>query len=313
MSKKETDEGRRLKLFSNKKGQLADILGGFQRVISWFIDVVPKPIKVLIFLLFILLLGSLFGFFLNSTGNWCDTAGNEYSTGVFSLFTNVDLLVNQPSNDELNTEEIDPNDENFFDSTIVKCSRYFDTFDDYYLRYENGTKVLLQDDQYFFHDTGRCTSCSEKVKIWADGNSLLSEDYCLDDIIYPKSYDELSWLGKVTCGKFLGSCDIPEGYYYDRNLNLFICDDPLCQSENGSVSTIGERWNLLLREKGAKLKAPSVYGDKDYRNALSIECDAGDVSPKFRLFGIEVFSYKIWVFLFVLGALLWALFKIKGR
>lgn len=295
----------------NKKGQVADILGGFQRVISWFIDVVPRPVKMLIFLLFILALGAVFSFFLNATGNWCDTAGNEYTTGFVSIFTNIDLLTNMPSNDDLDTDELNPNDKPFFDRSVLKCSFYADTFENYIIKYENGTQKYLNESQYFFHDTGRCTYCEESVTLWVEGQGLFKEDYCIDDILYPKPYDERSWSGKTFCGSFLGSCEVPEGYYYDRTRDLFICDDDLCKTINGTVSTIGEKWNLMLRNKGAKLKAPSPYGDKDYRNAISVECDAGDVNPKWRLFGIEILSYKLWVFLFVLSALVWALFKLK--
>lgn len=292
------------KIFIGKKGQVTDFLGGLQRGISQFLQTAPKPILYLLFLAILLLIGSLMGFVLNLTGQYCDTAGNEYSVPFLQVSDNFRLLINMPSNDELDTTTIDPNDAGFNYETVVDCSYYVL---DGVIRYSNGTLVNISD-QYLFHDTGRCTNCDEEVVLIT--NTLQNERYCFSDILYPKPYENRSLAGKLFCGNFLGSCTIPEGYYYDRSQNLFICDDPLCLV-NGSESSVGQRWNLLLRDVGANLREPSVYGDRDYRNAVSVECDAGDVKPHLRFFGIEIFDYKLWIFLFILGVLIWTVINFK--
>ena len=293
-----------------KKGQLVDVFAGIQRSINWLLTTAPKPLLLILFLLFIVAFGSVFGFLLNTTGNFCDTAGNEYRTGTFSLLTNFQLMGNMPHSDELDSETLDADD--YTSSTITECSFLYSSTEWKYTElgskdYENLTS------RYYFQDDG-CITCEHQV--WAIPQGFLGgyksrEKICLDETVYPNEREERTFFAKQQCGKTLGRCAIPEGYYYESSTDTFVCDDELCRNSNGSTNTIGQLWNLKLKESGAKIVPPSEHGDRDYRNAIRIECDNGDIKPALRVFGIEIFDYKLWVMLIILSALVWVMFKIK--
>lgn len=294
----------------NKKGQVVDFFAGIQRGISWFLQSAPKPLLLLLFLLFLVGFSALFTVFLNSTGNFCDTAGNEYKTGTFEVVNNFQLISTMPKEEDLNSEQLDADE--YTKGTIQECSFLYEQEE--WLYTEKGEKVYKNlTTSYYFQDDG-CIECTHSV--WAIPQGFLGgyksrTGICLDQVVYPNDYEQRSFWEKRSCGETLGRCAIPEGYYYDATTDTFICDDELCKNEEGSTNTVGELWNLKLKEKGAKLRPESPYGEKDYRNALAIECDAGDLNPKFRFFGIEIFNYKIWLLLILLSAIVWTAFKIK--
>lgn len=297
-------------LLRNKKGTvIGDFFSGISSSINHFLTSAPKPILIIIFLVFLLFFASIFSFFLNITGHFCDTAGNEYKTGTFNFITNIGLLASMPSPEELDSTTIGAEEE-LFKSTILECGNYYYNWE--YIDADGTRKNLTE--RYYFATSGRCVDCNQIVKAIPQEGRAFGVDICLDRRAYPKSYDELSWWGRRTCGKFLGACDIPEGYYYDGENNRFVCYEELClNNETGNPSTQGQLWNLKLKERGATITPPSVHGDRDYRNALRIECDAGDLDPKLRIFGINPFDYRLWVFIIILSALVWLLFKIKRR
>jgi len=297
------------RLLKSKKGTvIGDLFTGISSSISHFLTTAPKPLLIIIFLVFLLFFASIFSFLLNTTGRFCDTAGNEYKTGTFNLITNIGLLSSMPSQEELDSGTL-PASEGLFDSTILECGNYY-----YNWEYIDAAGVRQNlTERYYFATPERCTTCNQIVKAIPQEGRAFGVDICLDLYVYPKEYEDMSWIAKRTCGKFLGTCDIPEGYYYDGNNNIFACYSDLCLNENGSVTTMGEAWNLQLKEKGAKLIPPSEHGDKDYRNAIRIECDPGELDPKLRVFGINPFDYRLWLFIIILSALVWLLFKIKRR
>lgn len=300
------------RLLRNKKGTvIGDLFGGISSSISHFLQSAPKPVLIIIFLAFLLFFSVIFSFFLNITGNFCDTAGNEYKTGTFNLVGNIGLLSSMPSEEELDSSTLEVK-EPLGKSTLLECSLYVYSTATKNWTYDNNDVLTQIPDGYYFRDDG-CILCNEVVRAIPPEGSLLSTEICFDNFVYPKDYEDMKWIEKRTCGKFLGRCDVPNGYYYDSNNNVFVCNSELCLSEEGVPSTQGDNWNLKLQEQGAKLTPPSTHGDRDYRNALRIECDIGDLNPKLRVFGVNPFDYRLWIFLFILSALIWVVFKIKRR
>ena len=294
----------RQSLFKNKKGQFVDILGGIQRAIGWFFQTAPKPLLLIIFLLLLVGFASIFSLLLNMTGNFCDTAGNEYRTGTLRFVTNTGLLTSMPSEEEINLEVM------FVDEKVggilPQCTKFL--FDPYY--YEGGLfstdKDYLATGSGYYYDGRFCTDCDTERLF---GNVTHDSGvYCTGDV-YKLDNEEKNFAQKTFCGK--NSCEPPEGYYYDRTRNVYVCIDDLCLNEEGEKSTNGQMWNLKLKEKGAVIQPPSQYGDRDYRNVVQVECDVGDLNPKLRTFGINLFNYKLWILLFILSALVWVVFKIK--
>lgn len=101
------------KLIKSKKGQIptTDIIGsivnGIRSFISWFLQVTPKPLLFLFFLVFILLLGNfLMPLIVNGMGYHCDTNYNVWKVTGLEIFTNFDLLRNKPNYDEPDIVEV---------------------------------------------------------------------------------------------------------------------------------------------------------------------------------------------------------------
>ena len=64
------------KLMNNKKGAILNLFSGAGDLIKSFFDILPKPIKFLLFLAILLLLGVVIGWLLNGIGVFCDSADN---------------------------------------------------------------------------------------------------------------------------------------------------------------------------------------------------------------------------------------------
>jgi len=292
---------------NSKKGQVIDILGGIQRGISWFLDVTPKPIKIMIFLLFLIGFASIFGFLLNTTGHYCDSQGNLYKTGVFSFKTNFNLLTNMPSNDELSSTTIDPDDPVVKATTIVECNIVTTENQRYYYGEDEETKIFIPEGIYY-QSSERCVDCDFVDTYFnSSGGALARTTICLGDA-YAKPYDELNWWGRQTCGKTFGICTPPPGYYYSKAENAYVCDAEDCEGR-----TMGQVWNENLKSIGAKIVTQDTISEYDYRKAVSVQCDIGDINPKFKVFGLEVFNYKLWIAIIVLSAVVWASLTLKKR
>lgn len=293
------------KIIKNKKGTVAgDIFSGIQKIIDWIINSAPRPLQLIIFLFLLVGLSFAMGFFINVTGNFCDTQGNLYQTGTFSIITNTELLIRMPSNQEIN--EIEEIDVENYQETLFECGVFLSGL--YYVQ-ENGSREPLEED-YYFKDSGRCTKCEDVRKVFGKEGILVTQKYCADDILYPKEYEELSILGKWTCGKTLGACSIPEGYYYSRTTNSFICYEELCKITN-ETNTFGKLWNNQLKQTGAKIITRDEINERDYRNVVRVDCDMADIHPKLKFFSIELFNYKLWVIIGLLALVIWGVYKIK--
>lgn len=290
----------------NKKGQVADFLGGIQRFFSWLISSAPRPLQLMFFLIILLLFGVVIGWFVNLTGNFCDTNGNEYTTGVANVFTNLNLVFKMPSNDELSSTLYEPDEQVL--GIIPKCTKHYSS--PFYYD-ENDTKTYLPTGSGDYYDGSFCTEC-ESETIYSN-ITFDSGNYCLGDV-FRVPREDLSLLKKTFCGGvWQTGCEPPEGFFYDQSINSYTCIDDLCLETENETSTIGKRWNLLLKENGAKIKPESPYGEKDYRNAVGLTCDVNDVQPKIKFYGINIFDYRMWVFLFILATLVWLVFKIKKK
>jgi hypothetical protein len=290
---------------NSKKGQVIDLLGGIQRGISWFLDVTPKPIKIMIFLLFLIGFASIFGFLLNTTGHFCDSQGNLYKTGLFSFKTNFNLLSDMPSNDELISTTIDPDDPAVKATTIVNCNVPVGNGTTYY---KEGDNKIYIDEGLYYQSSDRCVDCEFKTIYWEEQGGLLTKtSLCMGDA-YAKPYDELSWWGRQTCGKTFGVCTPPAGYYYSKAQGSYVCKEGICEGQ-----TMGTLWNENLKSIGAKIITQETIAEYDYRNAVRVDCDIGDVNPKFKVFGLEIFNYKLWIALIVLAAISWAALTLKRK
>jgi len=286
-----------MRLLRNKKGLVfADVVGAIQRSISWFLTSAPGPLKLLIFLLLIVVFAQIFGFMINATGNFCDTQGNKYTTGVFDIGANAVLLFEMPNNDDLNSDLLAVEF-----AGISPCSQYFE--EPFY--YESGQRVNLTPGWYYQGAT--CSNCQseniydfESARVFSQGGT-----HCISDV-YRLEPEEKSLFQKLYCDTFT-ACVVPQGYFYNQTVNKY-----QCSSENTcNTTTQGEKWNQLLLDKGASIEITSDIPQQDYRQAVSISCEAGNVQPQFKVFGVKILDFRLWVLLTVLSLLIYAVYKIK--
>ncbi len=94
------------KLLRTKKGLIpttdiiSTIVNGIRSLISWFLQVTPKPLLFLLFLMFILLLGSfIVPLMINGMGYHCDTSSVVWKISGLQLFTNFDIMRHKPELD----------------------------------------------------------------------------------------------------------------------------------------------------------------------------------------------------------------------
>ncbi len=305
----ETKRKTGLSIWKSKKGGipiLSEIVAGVKGLIDWFFTSAPRPLQLLIFLFFILGLFSMVGTFLNVTGHYCDTAGNEYKTGTLDLITNFELLSKIPDAEYLDGNIL-PADEKVL-GVFDKCVE--EIYNPYH--YENtglfdaGDRVYLSTGTGKYYDGGFCSDCETQTLY--DNITHSKGTYCVGDVYRSEDRDDFNFVQRGVCGKSggLSACEPPSGYYYDFETANYVCISGDCADD-----TMGARWTQLLHDKGADLVPESPYGERDFRNAVAVECDIGDLDPKIRFFGIDVFDYRIWVFLLLLSALVWAVWKIK--
>jgi len=290
-------------IWKDKKGVIptTDIFGAIQRFFSNFLTTAPKPLLYLIFLLFLVGIASLFGFFINITGNFCDTAGNEYRTGTFSLITNFELIQNMPDNDQLGQQEIIA-DERLL-GILPQCTNFFNEPYTYTGGFFSTNKTYIVDGSGYYYDGSYCTDC-ESDKIF-DNITGDNGRYCLGDV-YAITYDEKGALQKSLCGTKFGGCEPPTGYFYDQSRNSYVCINDDCEGK-----TIGTIWNEQLLKTGALIVQEEDISRQDYRKVVSLDCEAGDVNPKFQFFGIEILDFRLWIALLLLAAIIWGVYKIK--
>lgn len=182
------------KLLKNKKGQipttdiLSNIINGIRSSVSWFLQTAPKPLLLVLFLMFILLLGNfLMPLMVNSFGYHCDTNYNVWKISGVNLFTNYDILRSKPNVEEADTLEIP-----------FTCGDSGQ---------KAGTKVAI------------CTNCTE-----SNPNAPQQEIYCISDGYAPEVYN--SFLERLNCN-FYG-CAPPDDYYYDYETDKYVCGNANC-------------------------------------------------------------------------------------
>jgi hypothetical protein len=280
----------------NKKGLwgLSDIANWWQAITG----VMPKPVIFIIFLTIMLLLAQLLTFFFNMNGIFCTSSdipvrveGNFFT----SLISNINLMSELPDPDSIGKEV---QDVNTLQSGVMECSVCLGSGT---IIYSNGSKTNFANKKCFYQYDG-CVNCqpNQIVDIELTGRDLVN--VCLKDA-YPKTNEEKSFLSKAFCGaKYFGRCEPPAHYFYSANDNYYRCADNTC---NGI--TAGDTWDNKLLERGAMpiyktIESGKLEG-KAYDEGIGISCK--DLRPKLSFYRLDIFDFKIWIFILLLIMLIW--------
>jgi hypothetical protein len=301
------------------KSKKGSILGDIGSLMQNFFQTLPKPVKFIIFLAILLLIGVIIQYSLYIFGIYCDSANNpvKLSSGIFA---NIGLINEIPDDMSLLDKEVVEIEETpatkILGKSVSLCSQYYS---DYRLRSSNGTETWFYNEGRYFYDGTYCTDC-EAVRIlpiiYTNANrssytpQASEKKYCLGDVQHKENYGGLfGWMKKSIClsssDVIGGACNPPKNYFYSYQINTY-----LCANNNCTGITLGQIWDDKLKNSGGVSLYPN--GDnvtKSYTSAVNIKCE--DLSPKIAVFGIPVFDYKLWFMILLIGVVLWVYMKIK--
>jgi hypothetical protein len=249
--------------------------------------------------------------FLHMVGFHCDSKGNVMSTSVINLVDNIQLARIDPR-EQFNSSKYTP----YKFAGVSDCTisiRYVD--DNLYHTCSDGNATgciyALLTTQKAFSDEAVClnaTNCSYITLGNPTGTRSESNFYCFTDA-YRKDLQDINWFNRYfSCT--LSDCVPPEHYYWESSDGTFTCANlALCGANATKITyTIDNE----LKDRGAV----DYYGDKEdelsYENTVRIKCTERG-QPKIFIFKIDIFDYKIWLLLFVLGMLFYFLSHIKNH
>ena len=282
MKKKNTN----IRLFSNKKGSILDNIGGF---ISGVVSVVPPQVKFLLFLLIMVFFSYILTILFNGFGVFCNSAGEPVKLNA-NFLSGISLMSEVPSASEVGSQDIEAN--------VKQCREYIEAGEgNITIPVFNRTEAITTSKWYY---TGSyCSDCVQAI-IKREGKSDL--EVCYSPATY-KTKDEKTWWQNVVCNSesyVWGRCEPPEHYYFNEQTGLFSCEDGSCDR-----ITVGQLWDEKLRSKGAELIYPESIGrDKTSNGFIGLTCT--DIDPRLAIFGIDLFTFNMWLFITLIVILIWA-------
>jgi len=273
---------------------LSDIIDGIKWMIDFFVDKVPKPLKVVFFLLLLLGFGTLIPFFLHMIGYHCNSDKVVYKAESLDFFANYGIYNEQSSlvfGDNVSFEEAHPkvdrencvfyarNTAGYIDFCLINdtnttgCKYYYRWGDDFFC---NRVNLCVDRNWFFVYDP-----CS---------------NYCYTDV-FPQENDYLSTAE--------ADCYVPEGYKWSVTEGRYLCLNQTICDEGFSV----------IDEKLDSIGATPLYknddeSDKSYTNIIKLKCN-DDYNPSIRILGIPIFDYKFWILMLLASVMIGLLLKIR--
>lgn len=282
-------------LFPNKKGLLGDIGQTISQTIGNLLDITPKPIKIILFIFLLLAFAQLFTYAFNMFGIYCNS-NNEPVKIHTNIIDQIALIGEIPDYKTLGLNAIPTEEAGFTVASqqVTACSRQFPSGT---IETENGTQTTFTQSRWFYDGTF-CTECN---KVSVCGISGDCNNFCETDVTRITE-EQKGFFQKAFCGRV--GCEPPEHYYYDATRNIYICLDNTCQA-----TTIATLWDNKLASKGATTLYQGTQGNQNpaYTNFAGITCL--EIQPRLAVFGIDVFSFTLWIFLIIIFGLAWAYFN----
>ena len=278
------------------------ILDELTWVIDFFINKIPKPLQIIIFLIFILLFGVVLSYSLHIFGIHCAETNKgikPVKNDFVDIGTNFQILRIVIAGEDLN--------ENFSVSDLLgisgfettSCSQYLIQSDEEDEDCFEFCDDSTDSDCEWYYGFADCFNCIETEILYCDYG--FKKDKCQGNVT------NIDWSWYQTWFSCPIECKIPQGYYFDTVSGLFICNETYCL-DNSTESDLGKRLNALLDGVGAEL----IYV-KDIDNIdqmVKFSCDS-EFNPTITFYSINIFDYRIWVFMFVIFFMAMFLFKLK--
>lgn len=287
-----------------------EIFDGIRWIISEFLDKAPKPLKFLIFMLFLTGLASLIPFFMHIIGFHCNTDLDVVKTSTFKFSSNIKLAF-VGEDDVINSSSYNPEPLTIIGLAVESCKRTicFHNGDAYYaIESECDNETTLYPFALDSSDYGwvRCADCElgyfNETFIRGTFGASETKNLCFGDAYAT----DMNWLQEQLCDPE-DRCLPPENYYYEYDTGTYDCDNLDVCGLNNSVIT-SEVDTLLLNADGYKF-----YDDpdpKNYKNMAMLKCDTS-LRPNLTFFGIPVFDYRLWLMIAIISTMFVFLRNIK--
>ena len=286
---------------------IQEIWDGLRWIIDFFIDKVPKPLKVIIFLLFLLLFGSLVSFFMQLSGIHCNSSKDVVKVSTLDIGTNLAIGW------ETSKEVFDSDNLTICEVHPEKCGNENDCY--FYAKqldtgfYEECNTTNSSDCKYYLKN-GACHNCTQPDKFFSQTfyffipdsyHPCVSNAYPLDEFTAYLRYFR-------GCGS---SCYVPDHYLWNQSTGQYECaDSQYC----GATATLEA--NPIIDQKLNKAGAELVYsiseGSRSYMRMVYIKCN-NNFNPRLTFFGLDLLDYKIWLFMIVIYVLVVILIQIKPK
>lgn len=275
------------KLFKSKKGSIPII----NEIVQIIMHSLPTPIKILLFLLLINLIGSFFiptilGFF-----------------GYSCVENNGEILLYQVPMSKSIQNSFLQFQQGFF--SLFKIEEYTLPDDPFpygnkkYLKIPDGCIVQSKANTSNYGYSAGCVNCTPDITFFLQPIYISRQDMvCIDDG-FATSDRPLSMPVSVA---FCNKCTPPEPYYF----NLTICknspfNDGVCYFTLRSNVAVEEVNAYLLKTSTHFKKIVELGGVRRMQNSseiINIQCS--DVnSPHLYFFNIKIFDLKMWVYLVI--------------
>lgn len=286
-----------------------EIYDGLRWIIDFFWSKAPRPLQIIIFLLMLLLFSNVIIGMLHLIGLHCNQAKEPVTVSFFDVGTNVWVFYDTVIAKRFDTPNVSFSDMHPYlkftlgafsendcilfltnkTGTLTFCDAMNDTTCKYYYREEPLREGLLF--------TNGCVICNysnignvyapQRVTNWLPVGYL-----CTDDA-YPLNHSTGVFYSFFNCN---AQCKIPQHYKFDINTGDYDCIDlDYC----GANRTQEPEYHFqeLLNNADAKL----LYTTKE-QNVIEVKCTA-DFNPRPTLLGLDIFDYKIWVLLLIIGGM----------
>jgi len=245
---------------------------------------------------------ALMPFLLHLLGFHCDSGKNIRSTSVFDFLSNIQLsyinpteIYNESNYRARNSLPLLPD---------LDCVHYlYETHNDFYNKCTEPNASCFYGVEYepnFWSNKPRCIDCADYGERTLLGLGGSINVYLCKSNATRKIGLEDNWWTSWSCGS---SCIPPTGYMFSNITGNFVCiNNSIC---GGTVINNNYKYkiDIKLDEMGAERLYPTALSDKDYKSAVKLSC-SNDFKPQITVFKIPIFDYKIWLFMFVLGFLI---------
>jgi hypothetical protein len=270
---------------------ISDIIEGVKWLITFFTEKVPKPITVLIFLLFVFVISLLMGIMLHVVGIHCNTDNEPMKTDTMAFYQNINVYY--ASQDTLNaqTYTFEQLFENKDKSDIVFYGKLNTTngfYEDCGENYSTGCSY------YLLH--GACYNCTY-------GDVCVSKTlwFCGEYVQICKT-DAYAWAGGAGEALSAAGCSshlyarIPAHYLWNITSGRYECFEPAFCGPNPTKAA-NSQLDDLLESMSATLYYENT-SDRDVTRMVGITCS--NAQPQLAFFKIPLFDYRIWVIIILI-------------